>query len=86
MPPRLCFDCIDNMHIPSRKGELINRAKGDVSQVHEQYSEGLITNGERYNKVIDIWAHVGEQVAIEMMKEISEGGGRGAAEGLNLSQ
>ncbi|WP_447964391.1 DNA-directed RNA polymerase subunit beta' [Nitrospira sp. Ecomares 2.1] len=75
--------CIDNMHIPSRKKELIERAKGDVYQVHEQYSEGLITNGERYNKVIDIWAHVGEEVAIEMMKEIKEGGGRGAAEGLN---
>ena len=75
--------CIDNMHIPSRKKELIERAKGDVSQVQEQYSEGLITNGERYNKVIDIWAHVGEEVAIEMMKEIKEGGGRGAAEGLN---
>ncbi|MDH4359570.1 MAG: DNA-directed RNA polymerase subunit beta' [Nitrospirota bacterium] len=75
--------CIDNMHIPSRKVELIKRAEVDVLQVHDQYSEGLITNGERYNKVIDIWAHVGEQVAIEMMKEISEGGGRGAAEGLN---
>ena len=33
----------------------------------------LITNGERYNKVIDIWAHVSEQIAIAMMKEISEG-------------
>ena len=75
--------CIDNMHIPSRKGELIEQAKGDVSQVHEQYSEGLITNGERYNKVIDIWAHVGEEVAIEMMKEIKEGAGRDASEGLN---
>ena len=67
--------CIDNMHIPSRKTELIDRAQGDVSQVQNQYSEGLITNGERYNKVIDIWAHVSEQVAIEMMKEISQGGG-----------
>jgi DNA-directed RNA polymerase subunit beta' len=75
--------CIDNMHIPSRKGELIDRAQGEVSQVQDQYSEGLITNGERYNKVIDIWAHVSEQVATEMMKEISQGGGRGAAEGLN---
>ena len=75
--------CIDNMHIPSRKVELIKRAKGDVLQIQEQYSEGLITNGERYNKVIDIWAHVGEQVAKEMMKEISEGGGRGATEGIN---
>ncbi len=75
--------CIDNMHIPSRKGELIDRAQTDVAQVHNQYNEGLITNGERYNKVIDIWAHVSEQVAIEMMKEISQGGGRGEAEGLN---
>jgi len=75
--------CIDNMHIPSRKGELIDRAQTDVAQVHNQYNEGLITNGERYNKVIDIWAHVSEQVAIEMMKEISQGGGRGEVEGLN---
>ncbi len=75
--------CIDNMHIPSRKGDLIDRAQIDVSQVQNQYSEGLITNGERYNKVIDIWAHVSEQVAIEMMKEISQGGGRGETEGPN---
>ena len=75
--------CIDNMHIPSRKGELIDQAQGEVSQVQGQYSEGLITNGERYNKVIDIWAHVSEQIAIEMMKEISHGGGRGETEGLN---
>ncbi len=75
--------CIDNMHIPSRKGEMIDRAQTDVAQVQNQYNEGLITNGERYNKVIDIWAHVSEQVAIEMMKEISQGGGRGEAEGLN---
>ncbi len=75
--------CIDNMHIPSRKSDLINRAQGDVTQVQNQYSEGLITNGERYNKVIDIWAHVSEQVAIEMMKEISQGGGRAKTEGLN---
>ena len=75
--------CIDNMHIPSRKGELIEGAEGEVVKVREQYSEGLITNGERYNKVIDIWAHTSEQVAIEMMKEISEGGGRDPVEGLN---
>ena len=75
--------CIDNMHIPSQKGVLIDRAQIDVSQVQNQYSEGLITNGERYNKVIDIWAHVSEQVAIEMMKEISQGGGRGETEGPN---
>lgn len=75
--------CIDNMHIPSRKGEMIDAAQVDVAQVHNQYNEGLITNGERYNKVIDIWAHVSEQISIEMMKEISQGGGKGEAEGLN---
>jgi DNA-directed RNA polymerase subunit beta' len=75
--------CIDNMHIPSRKGQLIDRAQVEVSQVQEQYSEGLITNGERYNKVIDIWAHVSEQIAIAMMKEISDGAGRGETEGPN---
>ena len=76
--------CIDNMHIPTRKEELINRAQTEVLDVHQQYSEGLITNGERYNKVIDIWAHVSEQVANEMMKEISSSdGGEGAAKNLN---
>lgn len=67
--------CIDNMHIPTRKGELIKLAQAEVVQVQQQYNEGLITNGERYNKVIDIWAHVSEQVAVEMMKEISQGAG-----------
>ena len=75
--------CIDNMHIPSRKTTLISQAQTEVNQVQNQYGEGLITNGERYNKVIDIWAHVSEQVAIEMMKEISQGGGRAETEGLN---
>ncbi len=75
--------CIDNMHIPTRKVELINKAQADVVQVQQQYNEGLITNGERYNKVIDIWAHVSEQVAVEMMKEISQGGGKGDSEALN---
>ena len=76
--------CIDNMHIPTRKEELINRAQAEVLDVQQQYSEGLITNGERYNKVIDIWAHVSEQVANEMMKEISSAdGGEGLLSSLN---
>jgi DNA-directed RNA polymerase subunit beta' len=66
--------CIDNMHIPAKKEDLINRAQREVNEIEKQYSEGLITNGERYNKVIDIWAHVTEQVANEMMKELSVGG------------
>src|SRR3989475_702297 len=66
--------CIDNMHIPTKKEELITKAQREVNEIEKQYSEGLITNGERYNKVIDIWAHVTEQVANEMMKELGVGG------------
>ncbi len=75
--------CIDNMHIPTKKGVLIEGAKKAVGEVEVQYSEGLITNGERYNKVIDIWAHVSEQVANEMMSEIRAGGGQGPEDTLN---
>ena len=73
------------MHIPTRKEELISRAQAEVVDVQQQYSEGLITNGERYNKVIDIWAHVSEQVANEMMKEISSGAESGDKEPSSLN-
>jgi len=62
--------CIDDMHIPSKKAELIKEAELQVMEVQRQYAEGLITQGERYNKVIDIWANVTEKVADEMMKEL----------------
>ena len=62
--------CIDDMEIPSRKKDLLGSAMGSVSEIEEQYTEGLITNGERYNKVVDIWAQVAEQIATEMMREI----------------
>ncbi len=75
--------CIDNMHIPTKKEVLLGKARKDVAEVERQYNEGLITNGERYNKVIDIWAHVSEQVATEMMKEIKAGGGQGPEDTLN---
>ncbi len=64
--------CIDDMHIPSKKEALILQANKEVSEIEEQYANGLITNGERYNKVVDIWAHVTDVVANEMMKELSE--------------
>ena len=62
--------CIDNMHIPTEEGRTSSTAQREVNEIEKQYSEGLITNGERYNKVIDIWAHVTEQVANEMMREL----------------
>ncbi|MGQ0665675.1 MAG: DNA-directed RNA polymerase subunit beta', partial [Nitrospiraceae bacterium] len=75
--------CIDNMHIPSKKEDFIAKAQREVNEIEKQYSEGLITNGERYNKVIDIWAHVTEQVANEMMRELGAGGDPGKAESFN---
>ncbi|WP_455378530.1 DNA-directed RNA polymerase subunit beta', partial [Petrachloros mirabilis] len=75
--------CIDNMHIPGKKEELIGKAQREVNEIERQYAEGLITNGERYNKVIDIWAHVTEQVAGEMMKELGAGGDPAKQESFN---
>jgi DNA-directed RNA polymerase subunit beta' len=72
--------CIDDMHVPSKKAELITEAEQEVMEVQRQYADGLITQGERYNKVIDIWANVTEKVADEMMKEL------GAEEGKSLSE
>jgi DNA-directed RNA polymerase subunit beta' len=64
---------IDDMHIPSQKGTLIEHARRQVNEVEQQYQDGVITNGERYNKVVDIWAHVTEQIADAMFKEIEAG-------------
>src|SRR5881296_2579203 len=68
---------IVDMHVPSSKGALIERARRDVAEVEQQYQDGVITNGERYNKVVDIWAHVTEQIADQLFKEMetrAEGG------------
>ena len=62
--------CIDDMQIPKQKHPLLNKAQKEVTEIEEQYTEGLITDGERYNKVVDIWAQVAEQIAGEMMMEI----------------
>ncbi len=61
---------IDDMHVPSNKGELIEEAEAEVKKIEREYQDGLITKGERYNKIIDIWTHVTERVADEMFKEL----------------
>lgn len=66
--------CIDDMNIPSKKASFIKDAEQEVLDVQKQYADGLITNGERYNKVIDIWAEVTEKIADEMMKELGAEG------------
>ena len=72
--------CMDDMHIPSKKAELIREAEKEVLEIQKQYADGLITQGERYNKVIDIWANVTERISEEMMKEL------GAEDGRKLSE
>jgi len=62
---------IDDMRIPPEKAKLVEAAQTEVAEIENQYVEGLITDGERYNKVIDIWAKVGEQVAKVLMEGIS---------------
>ena len=59
--------CMDHMVIPDAKHVLLNDAQGEVQQVIDQYQEGLITDGERYNKIVDIWAGVADKVTAEMM-------------------
>jgi DNA-directed RNA polymerase subunit beta' len=63
--------CIDDMRIPAKKKLFLEQAEKEVTEIQDQYNEGLITDGERYNKVVDIWAQVAERVATEMMGEIS---------------
>ncbi|MEK7307697.1 MAG: DNA-directed RNA polymerase subunit beta', partial [Nitrospirota bacterium] len=66
--------CIDDMHVPVKKAILIKNAEQEAMDIQKQYSEGLITNGERYNKVVDIWAQTTEKIADEMMKELGAEG------------
>ncbi len=62
---------INNMKIPVNKEEILEKAQKEVSDVYKQYAEGLITVGERYNKVVDIWTRATDEVAKQMMDEIS---------------
>ena len=59
---------IDDMIIPSAKWDILKKAEDQVSEIGRQYTEGLITQGEKYNKVVDIWAKATDDVANEMME------------------
>jgi len=63
---------IDDLIIPGEKPVLVERARDEVIKVEQQYLEGAITNGERYNKVIAIWSDVTEKIADEMFGEMQE--------------
>jgi len=61
---------IKDMLIPPQKGELLDEATSEVRQIEDQYNKGLITDGERYNKVVDIWAQVTDRIADEMLSQL----------------
>ena len=62
--------CSDDMLVPTQKGEIIAAAEKEVKEIESQYTNGLVTNGERYNKVVDIWGRTGDQVAKVMMEQL----------------
>ena len=62
----------DDMIVPKTKWKLIKETEAKVKEFEKQYTDGLITNGERYNKVVDAWSSCTDKIADEMMKEISK--------------
>ena len=61
---------IGDMLVPSQKHTIIEAAEGEVKEIEKQYTSGLVTVGERYNKVVDIWGRAGDQVAKAMMDQL----------------
>jgi DNA-directed RNA polymerase subunit beta' len=72
---------IHNMVIPENKKDIVALADKEVLKVQNQYMDGLITDGERYNKVIDIWAQATEKIAAEMLSGIGAEGNEAAPAG-----
>jgi DNA-directed RNA polymerase subunit beta' len=64
--------CVDDLYIPATKEKLLKEAEKQVQEIRGQYDEGLITDGERYNKVVDIWAQCADKVAKEMMTHLEK--------------
>jgi len=62
--------CIDDMLVPGQKHGIIEAAEAEVKEIEKQYTSGLVTVGERYNKVVDIWGRAGDQVAKAMMDQL----------------
>jgi DNA-directed RNA polymerase subunit beta' len=61
---------IDDIVIPEQKTKLVAAADREVKEIQDQYASGLVTNGERYNKVVDIWSRANDQVAKAMMEKL----------------
>jgi len=63
---------VNDMQIPTQKPQLIKDAETEVKEIENQYTSGLVTAGERYNKVVDIWSRCGEQVGKVMMEQLGQ--------------
>ncbi len=63
---------MNDMTIPEEKGPILAAAEREVKEIQNQYASGLVTNGERYNKVVDIWSHTNDQVAKAMMSHLGK--------------
>ena len=61
---------VDDIVIPEQKTKIVSAADREVKEIQEQYSSGLVTNGERYNKVVDIWSRANDQIAKAMMEKL----------------
>ena len=62
--------CLDDMLVPVQKQKIISSSEKEVKEIEAQYTSGLVTQGERYNKVVDIWGHAGDKVAKAMMDQL----------------
>jgi DNA-directed RNA polymerase subunit beta' len=62
----------DDMQVPPEKHAIIGEAEAQVKEIEAQYTSGLVTQGERYNKVVDIWGRAGDDIAKAMMKQLGE--------------
>ncbi|MEO6564053.1 MAG: DNA-directed RNA polymerase subunit beta' [Nitrosospira sp.] len=62
--------CLDDMLTPIQKNDIISASEKEVQEIEVQYTSGLVTQGERYNKVVDIWGRAGDQVAKAMMDQL----------------
>ncbi len=63
---------LDDLKVPPEKKEILDRAEKEVLDIQNQYASGVVTSGERYNKVVDIWSRTNEEVARAMMKQIGK--------------
>ncbi|MDD3785772.1 MAG: DNA-directed RNA polymerase subunit beta' [Hydrogenophaga sp.] len=64
--------CVDDMLVPPQKAEIIARAEAEVKEISHQYASGLVTAGERYNKVVDIWGKAGDEISKVMMAQLAK--------------